>query len=132
MRSIFPANIDGDLLKLVHLSNGFKMFEGASPLKASDVCKSEARIVSVVNSPGGKAVTVKGHVSRLSQPIIKVVSSFLYCSRFTDYKNNFETTEEPNYLVPRPIRVILNVTYKINFSPTYTYLWIMEITYGRI
>jgi hypothetical protein len=28
MRSIFPATIDGDLLKLVHLSNGFRMVGG--------------------------------------------------------------------------------------------------------
>ncbi|EKM78079.1 hypothetical protein AGABI1DRAFT_61049 [Agaricus bisporus var. burnettii JB137-S8] len=100
MRSIFPADIDGDLLKLVHLSNGFKMVEGASPLKVGDVCKSEARIVSVVNAPEGKTVTVKGHVYRDDQPVIEVVSSFLYRGRFTDYENTFETTEEPDYLVP--------------------------------
>ena len=45
MKSIFPSSIDGDLLKLVHLSNGFRMVDGAAPLRAGDVCPSEAKIV---------------------------------------------------------------------------------------
>ena len=36
-KPIFPRTIDGDLLKLVHLSNGFRMVPGASPLKKGDV-----------------------------------------------------------------------------------------------
>ena len=42
MKSIFPAAIDGDLLKLVHLSNGFRMVDGVKPLVVGDVCKAEA------------------------------------------------------------------------------------------
>src|SRR4051812_773262 len=99
MKSIFPASIDGDLLRLVHLSNGFRMVAGATPLKVGDVCKSEARIVSVVNAPEGKTVKVKGYVYRDSQRVIEVVSAFLYRGRFTDYENTFEMTEEPDYLV---------------------------------
>jgi len=99
MQALFPASINGDLLKLVHLSNGFKMIEGASPLMVGDVCKSEARMISVVNAPEGKIVKVKGHIYRNGQAIMEVVSSFLYRGRFTDYENTFETTEEPDYLV---------------------------------
>ena len=99
MQALFPASINGDLLKLVHLNNGFKMIEGASPLMVGDVCKSEARMISVVNAPEGKIVKVKGHIYRDGQPIMEVVSSFLYRGRFTDYENTFETTEEPDYLV---------------------------------
>ena len=97
IKSIFPAAIDGDLLKLVHLSNGFRMVEGAKPLQVGDVCNAEAYIVSVTNSDAGKIVKVKGHVYRASKPVIEVVSAFLYRGHFTDYKNTFETTEEPNY-----------------------------------
>ncbi|KAF9467993.1 fatty acid synthase [Collybia nuda] len=100
MKSIFPAVIDGDLLKLVHLSNGFRMVNGAKPLQAGDVCKAEARIVSVTNANEGKIVKVKGQVYRDSQPVIEVVSAFLYRGRFVDYENTFETTEEPDYIVP--------------------------------
>ncbi|KAF7374647.1 Fatty acid synthase subunit alpha [Mycena sanguinolenta] len=99
MKSIFPSSIDGDLLKLVHLSNGFRMVDGAKPLQAGDVCKAEASIVSVTNTDAGKVVKVKGHVFRAGKPVIEVVSAFLYRGRFTDYENTFETTEEPDYIV---------------------------------
>ncbi|KAJ6624064.1 fatty acid synthase [Mycena sp. CBHHK59/15] len=99
MKSIFPASIDGDLLKLVHLSNGFQMVEGAKPLQVGDVCKAEANIVSVTNTDAGKVVKVKGHVFRAGKPVIEVVSAFLYRGRFVDYENTFETTEEPDYIV---------------------------------
>jgi len=100
MKSIFPAAIDGDLLKLVHLSNSFRMVEGAKPLQVGDVCRPEARIVSVTNSNEGKIVKVKGYCYRNNQPVIEVLSSFLYRGRFVDYENTFDTTEEPDYLVP--------------------------------
>jgi fatty acid synthase subunit alpha, fungi type len=99
MKAIFPQSIDGDLLKLVHLTNGFRLVGVARPLKVGDVCKAEARIVSVTNTDAGKAVKVKGFVTRDSQPIIEVVSSFLYRGKFEDYKNTFELLEEPDYLV---------------------------------
>ncbi|PFH52946.1 hypothetical protein AMATHDRAFT_138867 [Amanita thiersii Skay4041] len=99
MKSIFPAEIDGDLLKLVHLSNGFRMMEGANPLQAGDVCKAEARIVSVTNANEGKIVKVKGYVFRGEERVIEVVSAFLYRGRFSDYENTFEITEEPDYEV---------------------------------
>ena len=100
MKSIFPAAIDGDLLKLVHLSNGFRMVDGAKPLAVGDVCKAEARIISVINASEGKIVKVKGFVYRQGQRVIEVVSSFLYRGRFSDYENTFDTTEEPDYIVP--------------------------------
>jgi fatty acid synthase subunit alpha len=99
MRTVFPHAIDGDLLKLVHLSNGFRLVPGAKPLKAGDACIADARIASVKNTDAGKAVQVKGHVFRDGQPIIEVESSFLYRGRFTDYANTFETVDEPDYVV---------------------------------
>ena len=100
MKSIFPAAIDGDLLKLVHLSNGFRMVDGAKPLAVGDVCKAEARIISVINASEGKIIKVKGFVYRQGQRVIEVVSSFLYRGCFSDYDNTFDTTEEPDYVVP--------------------------------
>ncbi|THH15787.1 hypothetical protein EW146_g4747 [Bondarzewia mesenterica] len=99
MKAIFPTTIDGDLLKLVHLSNGFKVVTGAKALKAGDVCQAEAKVTAVINSDAGKTVKVQGHVSCDGEPVIEVVSSFLYRGRFTDYENTFETIEEPDYLV---------------------------------
>lgn len=99
MKAIFPKSVDGDLLKLVHLSNGFKMVEGASPLHVGDICKAEARIASVINSDSGKTVKVSGFVLRDGKPVIEVTSSFLYRGAFTDYQNTFEIVEEPEYTV---------------------------------
>ena len=98
--SIFPAAINGDLLKLDHLSNGFRMVDGVKPLAVGDVCKAEVRIISIINANEGKIVMVKGFVYRQGQRIIEVVSSFLYRGHFSDYKNTFDTTEEPDCVVP--------------------------------
>jgi fatty acid synthase subunit alpha len=94
MKSIFPSAIDGDLLKLVHLSNGFKIVEGAKPLEAGDSCKAEARISSVINTDAGKVVKIKGYVYRAGAAVVQVVSSFLYRGRFSDYQSTFDTIEE--------------------------------------
>lgn len=102
MKAIFPSTIDGDLLKLVHLSNGFHFVKGAAPLKAGDVCQAEARIVAVTNTDAGKVVKVKGFVSRDGQHVIEVVSSFLYRGTFDDFQNTFELSEEPDYVVELP------------------------------
>ncbi|KAI9439787.1 fatty acid synthase [Lactarius indigo] len=99
MKAIFPATIDGDLLKLVHLSNGFKIVPGAKPLKAGDVCRAEAKVTAVVNGDSGKTVRVTGHVLCEGKPVIQVQSAFLYRGRFTDYENTFETIDEPDYTV---------------------------------
>ncbi|KAF8312438.1 fatty acid synthase, partial [Clavulina sp. PMI_390] len=99
MRAIFPDAVDGDLLKLVHLSNAFKILEPSKPFKVGDKCTSEAQILSVTNSDSGKTVSVVGKVLRDGVPIIEVKSSFLYRGRFADFENTFETIDEPDYVV---------------------------------
>ena len=99
MQAIFPESIDGDLLRLVHSSNGFRMIVGQEPLTGGDVCQSEAHVVSVINNDSGKAVKVKGQALRSGKPVVEVVSSFLYRGRFTDFKNTFENIQEPDYTV---------------------------------
>lgn len=99
MKAIFPSTIDGDLLKLVHLSNGFKAIPGSKPLKAGDICRAEAKVVAVVNGDSGKTVRVSGHVLCEGIPVIEVQSAFLYRGHFTDYENTFETIDEPDYAV---------------------------------
>lgn len=78
MQTIYPEDIDGDLLELVHLPNDFKMVPGAKPLKVGDPCKAEARIVSAINSESGKTAEVEGNAVRNVEPVIKVSSSLLY------------------------------------------------------
>ena len=99
MKAVFPTQIDGDLLNLVHLSNGFRMIEGVTPLHAGDLCSAEARVISVTNSDSGKTAKVKGYVLRQGEPVIEVTSSFLYRGRFKDFENTFETVDETDYVV---------------------------------
>lgn len=99
MQAIFPDAVDGDLIRLVHLSNSFKMVPGARLLQVGDVCQSRARIVAVTNQDNGKLVNVKGTVYRSKEPVIEVTSSFLYRGRFSDFANTFETVEESDYAV---------------------------------
>ena len=92
MKSIFPNAINGDL-QLVHLLNGFCMVDGARPLHAGDVCQSEARIVSVVNSNEGKIIKVKSLSLKFSCPSCVVIDLWIMI------QNTFEITEEPEYLL---------------------------------
>jgi fatty acid synthase subunit alpha len=72
MKSIFPAAI-GDLLRLVHLSIGFRIVDGAKSLQVGE----------------GKVLKVKGYVYCRGEQVIAVISSFLYRGRFNDYQNTF-------------------------------------------
>lgn len=123
MKPIFPSTIDGDLLQLVHLSNGFKLIPHAPTLKPGDRVTSTSRIESVTNSDSGKTVSVRGTVYLLPSldastadkgkspssddtdvsrriPVMEVTSSFLYRGKFTDYAQTFSRVPSPAYAVP--------------------------------
>ncbi|KAJ5611452.1 Fatty acid synthase subunit beta [Penicillium herquei] len=93
-KPIFPRTIDGDLLKLVHLSNGFKMVPGAEPLKVGDVLDTTAQINAVINQDSGKMVEVCGTIERDGKPIMHVTSQFLYRGAYTDFENTFQRKDE--------------------------------------
>ncbi|SCU97468.1 LAFA_0G11584g1_1 [Lachancea sp. 'fantastica'] len=99
IKAIFPKTVDGDLLKLVHMSNGYRMIPGAKPLQEGDVISSTAVIKSVVNQPNGKIVEVVGTLSRKGSPVMEVTSSFFYRGKYTDFENTFEKITEPVYQV---------------------------------
>ena len=94
IKPIFPKAIDGDLLKLVHLSNGFRMFPGADPLKDGDVVHTTAQINAVINQDSGKMVEVCGTITRKSEPVMEVVSQFLYRGVYSDFENTFQRKNE--------------------------------------
>ena len=93
-KPIFPRTIDGDLLKLVHLSNGFKMVPGAQPLKVGDVLDTTAQINSIINQDSGKMVEVCGTIRRDNKAIMHVTSQFLYRGSYVDYENTFQRKDE--------------------------------------
>lgn len=95
-KPIFPRKIDGDLLKLVHLSNEFRMMPGAEPLKKGDVLETDALVNAVINQDSGKMVEVCGSIMRDGQKVMEVTSQFLYRGTYTDYENTFQRkTETP-------------------------------------
>jgi len=94
IKPIFPRSIDGDLLKLVHLSNGFRMIPGASPLKKGDVLDTTAEVNAVINQDSGKMVEVCGTITRDGKPVMQVTSQFLYRGVYTDYENTFQRKVE--------------------------------------
>ncbi|KAH9897169.1 beta subunit of fatty acid synthase [Xylariomycetidae sp. FL2044] len=89
-KPIFPRKIDGDLLKLVHLSNGFRMMPGADPLKKGDKVKTTAQINAVINQESGKMVEVCGTIYREGEAVLEVTSQFLYRGTYTDFQNTFQ------------------------------------------
>jgi fatty acid synthase subunit beta len=93
-KAIFPRTIDGDLLKLVHLSNGFRMIPGAEPLKAGDEVETTSQINAVINQATGKMVEVCGTITRQGKPVMEVTSQFLYRGSYTDFENTFQRKEE--------------------------------------
>ncbi|RUP46910.1 fatty acid synthase [Jimgerdemannia flammicorona] len=107
IKAIFPKIIDGDLLKLVHLSNGFRMLDGAELLKVGDVVDTVAGINAIVNNESGKLVEVKGVVIRAGIAVMEVKSQFLYRGHFEDFHHTFQRTEET------PIQVTLQTSKDI-------------------
>jgi fatty acid synthase subunit beta len=93
-KPIFPRAIDGDLLKLVHLSNGFRMIPGAEPLKKGDVVDTTAQINAVINQESGKMVEVCGTITRDGEPVMEVTSQFLYRGAYDDFENTFQRKNE--------------------------------------
>ena len=93
-KPIFPRSINGDLLKLVHLSNGFRMIPGAEPLKKGDVVDTTALINAVINQDSGKKVEVRGTIKRNGKPVMEVTTQFLYRGAYTDFGNTFERKDE--------------------------------------
>ncbi|KAL2196888.1 acyl transferase domain-containing protein [Corynascus similis CBS 632.67] len=103
-KPIFPRSIDGDLLKLVHLSNQFRMMPGAEPLKKGDEVSTTAQVNAVVNQDSGKMVEVCGTITRDGKPVMEVTSQFLYRGVYTDFENTFQRTIE------KPMQVHLSST----------------------
>ncbi|EME41649.1 hypothetical protein DOTSEDRAFT_73897 [Dothistroma septosporum NZE10] len=93
-KPIFPRKIDGDLLKLVHLSNGFRMIPGAAPLKKGDMLDTTAEVNAVINQDSGKMVEVCGTITRDGEPVMEVTSQFLYRGTYTDFENTFQRKVE--------------------------------------
>ncbi|OUM53448.1 hypothetical protein BVG19_g2729 [[Candida] boidinii] len=97
MKAIFPKDVDGDILRLVHLSNAYRMIPGAEPLKVGDKVSTSAEITSVVNGETGKTVQVIGTIFKDEVAVMEVTSEFFYRGTYLDFENAFEKTVETPY-----------------------------------
>ncbi|KAH3907059.1 hypothetical protein HBI56_114510 [Parastagonospora nodorum] len=86
--------VHADLLKLVHLSNKFRMHPGASPLKVGEKTESFARTTSITISDTGKTVEVCATISRNHVPVMDVISEFFYRGTYTDFSDCFTNKKE--------------------------------------
>ncbi|KAI1392857.1 fatty acid synthase beta subunit [Hypoxylon trugodes] len=101
MEPLFHA-VDGDLLKLVHLSNRFRMIPSATPFKKGDVLSASSEITAIVNQDSGQMVEVCGTIARDDgKPVMQVTSQFFYRGIFSDFAKTFRRKVET------PVRVSL-------------------------
>ncbi|KNC98227.1 phosphopantetheine-protein transferase domain [Spizellomyces punctatus DAOM BR117] len=114
--AILPKEIDGDLLRLVHLSNQFRMLDPHDTLRAGDEITTEAVIESVIITEAGKAVEVKATLIKNQRPLMEIVSTFLYRGTFTDYENTFRRTTE------KPVQVVLSSNKDIQVLQSKTWI----------
>lgn len=96
-KALLQDPIQGDLLKLVHLSNTFKLAENVDPLKINDKVHTSARISSIVIDDLGKTVEISCIISRDSGEVMRVISRFLFRGTFDDFGSTFSRTEEKPY-----------------------------------
>ena len=93
-------SVDGDLLKLVHLSNRFRMMPGAKPFKKGDILSTTSEIVAVINQDSGRVIEVCGTITRDDgRAVMQVTSQFLYRGVYTDYENTFQRKTETPFKV---------------------------------
>ena len=94
IQPLFSRDVQGDLLKLVHLSNGFRMIADARPIAANDVLETKSHVTAVINQGSGKLIEVHGRIFRDHQPIMEVTSQFLYRGTYDDYESTFKVIDE--------------------------------------
>jgi len=100
--AILPEAENGDLLRLVHLSNEYQML-GKRLLQEGDEVYTEAKVEAIVISDIGKTVEVKARLFISDTPIMEIISKFLYRGVFTekDYASTFRRSAE------HPMKVVL-------------------------
>ncbi|KAI9348018.1 fatty acid synthase [Obelidium mucronatum] len=91
--AILPKEIDGDLLNLVHLGNEYRVLSDVM-MAAGDDIATKAIINAITMNDSGKTVEVKAVLSKAGEPILEIISRFLYRGKFNDYENAFRRTAE--------------------------------------
>ena len=96
-KSIVKAllTVDGDLLRLVHLSNKYRLLPGAKLFKPGDEVCSSAVITAILIQDSGKLVEITCTLTQGGVPVQEIVSQFLYRGSYTDFSQTFEARSVP-------------------------------------
>jgi len=89
IKAIFPWAIDSDLLKLVHLPNGFRMLLGQEPLNKGDVVNLHNWPLTARDSSADFYHLLWGLVENSINLDFGFISQFMYRGTQTDYENTF-------------------------------------------
>ncbi|OCL12674.1 putative fatty acid synthase beta subunit [Glonium stellatum] len=95
MKPLLSQGINGDLLRLVHLSNQFQYAPFARSLQIGDVVQATSYVTGVYIQDSGKVVEVSAIINREEQHLITVVSKFLFQGVYSDFESTFKTIDEP-------------------------------------
>ena len=95
VRPLLLKEIDGDLLALVHLSNSFQYYAGATPLRIGDIVQSKSHVSAITISDAGKTVEVRASIERDGKPVVLITSAFLLKGSFDDFGSTFKYNQEP-------------------------------------
>ncbi|OKL55968.1 hypothetical protein UA08_08750 [Talaromyces atroroseus] len=98
VQPLMVPEIDGDLLRLVHLSIEFQLLAGSKPLQVGETVEVTSTIESIVIDDPGKVVTVRAVISRDNQHAVAIISKFLIRGSFPDFTGTFERSTQPDLL----------------------------------
>ena len=95
-QALLQEPVQGDLLKLVHLSNSVERTPGSGSLQIGDVVHAEAKVTSICIDGSGKIVEITAKILRDGAEILTLVSRFLFRGSFEDFESTFERKCEPD------------------------------------
>eukprot|EP00668_Euglena_longa_P007013 GGOE01008376.1.p1 GENE.GGOE01008376.1~~GGOE01008376.1.p1 ORF type:complete len:4141 (-),score=1338.09 GGOE01008376.1:1069-11655(-) len=119
IRALFPRCVDGDLFQLVHLSNGFHLYDDCCPLTEGDVVATRGSITGLTYREGNMTVEVEATLARDGVDFMTITSAFLYRNAQGSDAHAFQYTQDTPVQVPvrdaRDAAVLLNKSW-IHFT----------------
>lgn len=92
---LLVSEVDGDLLKLVHLSNIFEVAPHVDALVIGDSVEVTSHVRSLIIDENGKHVTIRADIERCGVVTVTVTSTFLIRGSFSDFADTFSTEDVP-------------------------------------
>eukprot|EP00667_Euglena_gracilis_P000009 EG_transcript_9 len=112
IRALFPQCVDGDLFQLVHLSNGFHLYDDCRPLAEGDEVATRGAITGLTFKDGNMTVEVEATLAREGVDFMTITSAFLYRNAQGSDAHAFQYTRDTPVQVQvrdaRDVAVLLN------------------------